>query len=350
MSAERSLPPSVPPLLSLLDDHFDARSLERVLGIAGPEAVELARRALVPPLADFLSRPGKELRARFVEHAFAIAVEVGPACACARLPRELPQIVEMLHAGSLIVDDVEDEALTRRGAPALHRTHGVAAAINAGSWLYFWPQVLLGGLGLDAASLAAMHRRLSLTLLRCHHGQALDLAIRVTELTRAEIPSAVAVTTRLKTGSLFELAAALGAIAAHAPSPVERALATFGREVGTVLQIVDDVSSILSPARREKAHEDLVFARPPWPWAWLADELEPRAFAALQHLARAVRKGDVHPDLLVERLRASLAPDARRRARERLDLAIASLRGALGEHPAIDRLVRDVRTLEHAHA
>lgn len=349
MSAQRSLPASVPALRALLDEGFEAKNLERLLGIEGPAAVALARRALVPPLADFLSRPGKELRARFLEHAFTIAVEVGPACACARLPPELPQVVEMLHAGSLIVDDVEDEALTRRGAPALHRTHGVATAINAGCWLYFWPQVVLGRLGLDADTAAAMQRRLSLTLLRCHHGQALDLAIRVTELSRAEIPAAVAMTTRLKTGSLFELAGVLGAMAAHAPVPVERALATFGREVGVVLQIVDDVSSILSPARREKAHEDLVGARPTWPWAWLADELEPRAFSALQHLAREVAAGDAHPDELVDRMRASLASDVRRRARERLDGAIASLRAAIGEHPTVDRLVRDVRTLEHAH-
>ena len=52
-------------------------------------------------------------------------------------PDRLAGVLELIHAGSLIVDDVEDSAEQRRGAPALHQLIGVSLAINTGSWMYF---------------------------------------------------------------------------------------------------------------------------------------------------------------------------------------------------------------------
>src|SRR5512142_2931568 len=60
-----------------------------------------------------------------------------------QLPAELIGIVEGLHLGSLIIDDIEDESSTRRGGPTLHRQIGVPNALNAGNWLYFWPALLV---------------------------------------------------------------------------------------------------------------------------------------------------------------------------------------------------------------
>lgn len=349
MSAQPLSVPPVPQVRALLDGHFDRRTLAHFLGTDDEGGIDLARRALMPALADFLARPGKEFRSRVVEHAFEVARAVGPTCACAYLPPELPAIVELLHAGSLVIDDIEDDAKSRRGAPALHRIHGVPIALNAGNWLYFWPFVLLSKMPLEPSTALAMHRKISATLLRCHHGQAVDLGVRITDLARHEIPAAVDLCTRLKTGSLFELAGALGAIAAHATPAVERAITVFAREVGVVLQIADDVSSILSPARRAKAHEDLLEARPTWPWAWLAKELSDDEFRPLQELAGEVVEGRVRPDVLVDALRPRLEPWARRRAREHLDHAITDLRNAVGDGPVVERLIRDVRGLEHAH-
>ena len=257
--------PEVPVLRAMLDEHFDLRTLARVLGMDDPQSLELARRVLHPPVADMVSRPGKEVRARLVEHAFNLARGDSP-CPCARLPAELPQIVEMLHAGSLVIDDIEDNAKTRRGAPALHRTRGLPIALNAGNWMYFWPMVVLADLPLDRSSQLAMFRRTATTLLRCHQGQALDLSLRIDELRQHEVMAAVTATTRLKTGSLLELSCALGAIAAHATPEVELALATFGRDVGVALQMFDDLSGIVSPSRKDKGQEDLAGARPTWPW------------------------------------------------------------------------------------
>jgi geranylgeranyl diphosphate synthase type II len=41
--------------------------------------------------------------------------------------------IELLHTGFLIHDDVQDESENRRGAPTLHREHGVPIAVNVGN-------------------------------------------------------------------------------------------------------------------------------------------------------------------------------------------------------------------------
>jgi hypothetical protein len=52
-------------------------------------------------------------------------------------------VVEFIHAGSLVVEDIEDGSRIRRGRVALHVRYGMPVALNAGNWLYFWPFELL---------------------------------------------------------------------------------------------------------------------------------------------------------------------------------------------------------------
>lgn len=47
--------------------------------------------------------------------------------------------VETVHNATLIIDDIEDGSLTRRGEPCVHLKYGVDTAINAGNYLYFAP-------------------------------------------------------------------------------------------------------------------------------------------------------------------------------------------------------------------
>ena len=199
-------------------------------------------------------------------------------------PRELPLVVESLHAGSLIIDDIEDDSAFRRGAAALHRRHGVPVAINAANWLYFWAQVLLARLRLPDAARLLAHERLAECLMRCHEGQALDLTVRVDELPQAQVPAVVHAITRLKTGAP---ARARDLSRRHRRGRWWRA-ARRDRQVregvGVGLQMLDDVSGVLSLERRHKAIEDLQQRRATWVWAWLA--MEPRA----RHVRAAPRR------------------------------------------------------------
>src|SRR6185295_7123507 len=191
------------------------------------------------PARDLFARPGKGLRARLVEAGWRLGGGVG-AC-----PTPVPLLVEILHAGSLVVDDIEDGSTHRRGEPALHHRYGMPRALNLGNWMYFWPQRLITGLGLPTEAELALHQRIAHTLYLCHLGQGLDLTAHVARVARAEVPSVVAATTRLKTGALTELAVSLGALVALARPERVAELGRFGRDAGVALQMFDDLANLV---------------------------------------------------------------------------------------------------------
>lgn len=295
-----------------------------LLGSGSDVPSQLWDAALLGPLTDFLSRPGKEVRGRMVELGFALGGG-DPE----RMPETLPFLIELLHAGSLIVDDIEDGSAMRRGKPALHCTYGMPVALNAGNWLYFWPQVLLSRMGLPSTARLEAHERIAECLLRCHEGQALDLTARIADLSRADVPKVVRAITTLKTGQLIGLACALGAIAAGATTRRIEALNAFGRDIGVGLQMLDDLSGALNPSRRDKALEDLRGARATWIWAWLAEDLDAAMYHEMVELVRG--GGDERFDALLAHARFRLSMTGIRRVRRSLEEAMAALAFAVGD-------------------
>lgn len=327
-------------LSSLLEEQLSFTELSRLLDEDDAAALALARDVLYRPLADLLSRRGKEFRARLLAHGYALVRDDRSP----PLPPELPQLVEMLHAGSLVVDDIEDAATERRGAPALHVAHGLPAALNAGNWLYFWPLHRLANLPLPPALLADLHAEVSATMLRCHHGQGLDLGVRVDAVSPRDLPAVVLLSTRLKTGALLELSLRLGGLVAGAPRATVDALGRFGREVGIALQTLDDLGSITAPSRRNKALEDLAAARLTWAWAFVAEEVDEVTVRSLQRGLSTAR-----PEAFYETFRAHVDPAWKRAPRLRLEAALETLRTAVGSPQRLDALVRDLRTLEQSY-
>jgi geranylgeranyl pyrophosphate synthase len=336
---------SLPPVLELLERHFGQPSLQRLMPAAAAAVPRgLWERSLAAPLRDFLSRPGKEIRARLVELGYEVAGGTAPP------PAALPAIVELLHAGSLIVDDIQDGSAVRRGGPALHHRHGLPVALNAGNYLYFWPLLLLDEVPLPDADKLAAHRRISETLVRCHHGQALDVSLRVAELARRDVPSVVEGAARLKTGSLTALCLWLGARAGGALPDEEEALDAFGEEFGLCLQMLDDLSGLLSPRRRDKGHEDLAAGRLTWPWAWLALHATSSRYERLRRLSREVARGRAPVEDLLAEMHRATGRAAAAPIERRLHAALAELRRRVPGSPALAALEREARRLEAAYA
>jgi geranylgeranyl pyrophosphate synthase len=338
-------------------------ALDRALAAGGASELDPSvpaavwRRALAGPAAEFLARPGKQLRATIVHAGWALGGGAPDAA-----PERLALVIELLHAGSLIIDDIEDGSDERRGGPALHHLVGTPLAINTGSWMYFWAQAELGGLGLPERRELAAHRATAAALVRCHQGQALDLATRVPDLDPGDVAAVVAATTRLKTGALCRLAAELGAIAAGAPDAVIAATGGFGEAVGTGLQMLDDLGSLASAARRAKGREDLRGGRPTWPWAWLALH-HPFAWSRLAAAARAVA-GDIagtagtastagtsdrEVDGLADALAAAVGDTGRAQIRSTIDTALATLVRAVGASRTTQRIAAELGRMEASY-
>jgi geranylgeranyl pyrophosphate synthase len=329
-------------LVALLDRIFEKKGLERLAGGAAAEVPwRLWRASLYAPLSDFLNRPGKEFRGELLRACFRLGKSSGA------LPVELPLVVEALHAGSLIVDDIEDESFERRGAPALHRIYGTATALNAGNWLYFFALGLLDEL-FDGERLVAAHRLAGTVLLECHHGQALDISVNVVDLAQNEIPGVVQAVSALKTGGLVGLGAALGALAGGADMRVVDGAMNFGRGLGTGLQMLDDLSGIARRTRQHKGAEDLSSGRVTWPWAWAAETLSTPAFERLRRAGRAVVAGS-DPDELSERLRETVVEYGKARVHAHLMEALERFSAAVPDPEARLALGRQIERLEHGY-
>ncbi|MCA9563262.1 MAG: polyprenyl synthetase family protein, partial [Myxococcales bacterium] len=236
---------------------------------------------LLEPVRDFLGRGGKRFRTRLVEMSYRLAggLDGGPDPA-------LGAAVELLHAGSLIVDDIQDASEVRRGQESLHRRFGVPMALNTGNWLYFAAMETLLSANLAATQGLAVQRLAVRTLLRCHQGQGLDLDTRVDAVSPSRLESMVAQITGLKTAELMRFAAQLGAYGADATADVIEAVGTFGYHMGIALQMLDDRSGVLAADRKDKGLEDLRLRRVTWPWAWAHAARGPEFVEVLQRQLR----------------------------------------------------------------
>lgn len=326
------------PEVAELDAGLHADRLAEALELPIAVPAEIWRHALIGPARDFVARPGKRFRARLVELAWRIAGGVGD------VPSMFPAIVELIHAGSLIVDDIEDGATVRRGEPALHLVIGTSLAINTGNWLYCWPSQLVERAGLTPEVELAVHRDIQQCLVRCHHGQALDLATRIGSLRRHDVPAVTAAIARLKTGALLALAGRLGARAAGGDDDMVRALGDFGIALGEGLQMLDDLMSLRSP---NKGAEDLGSGRCTWAWAWLAQRADDTTWAQLTRQARVLERWDANAvAALGGELARHVTEHGRAAAHQHLESALATLALRVRNRPEVDALGAEIARLE----
>jgi geranylgeranyl pyrophosphate synthase len=223
---------------------------------------------------------GKRLRATLLERAYVFAG------GSSRAPALIVDAVEILHAGSLVIDDFEDDSLTRRGQPALHHVIGPARAVNAGNWMYFRALELAAGALEDPIRSAVLVGRFITTARQCHEGQAIDLATRVDEVTPRQAHATALTISRWKTGRLTSLAAWCGAHAAAGDAETLQAVAAFGCRVGICLQMKNDLDELAELIAGSDRCDDLRNRRVTWPWAWAASELSAVQFEAVQRRLR----------------------------------------------------------------
>jgi geranylgeranyl pyrophosphate synthase len=149
--------------------------------------------------------------------------------------------VELVHAATLVHDDVLDGAALRRGQPTVVAAGGREVAVATGDLLFSRAFTELLPSGPDAVrALSEAGSALAEGEL-LQRADAFDHMVTVDRyLRRCE----------LKTACLFVAACRLGSIEAG----VGHALAPFARDVGLAFQILDDVLDVSGPAERTGKH------------------------------------------------------------------------------------------------
>lgn len=222
----------------------DCPSRELRAALAGI-APSLLSDALAKPIRDITDRGGKAWR------SYAALACIDVVGGDSRKFLHWLAIPELLHVGSLIVDDVEDRSTIRRGGPTCHVLHGEPRAINAGTAAYFLSEPPVHADDVPAESKLAIYRFYFDALRAGHAGQALDLA-DVRALVEAAVQSGqmqaleqhVLAVHRLKTAIPAGMLARIGGVlGGGSPEQVE-GLGAFFEALGLAFQITDDVLNL----------------------------------------------------------------------------------------------------------
>jgi geranylgeranyl pyrophosphate synthase len=146
--------------------------------------------------------------------------------------------IEFVHAFSLVHDDLPalDNDALRRGKPTCHIAFGEAMAILAGDCLLALAPVAAAGCSHNAAEI---QRELMSGTVRMIAGQVYDTLKGFPEgLSEAR---QVELIHHNKTGALLEASCRMGALAANAAPTALDGLTRYGRAIGLMFQIVDDL-------------------------------------------------------------------------------------------------------------
>jgi geranylgeranyl pyrophosphate synthase len=218
------------------------------------------RAAIAGPAWDLIRRRGKSWRPFFA--LLMLSAFGGDAAAFEGL---FCVLLELGHTGSLIVDDIEDGAVVRRGAPSIHRRYGVDIALNAGNALYFLPLLAIDRHPrLTARQKLRLHGIMLRHYIRAHFGQGLDIywsrALRrapfEAHLNEAPGPKILQMYAH-KTASAVVAATEIAAVIAPPADVVRRRAVAFANALGVAYQIVDDVLDFDGRGCRRPGGQDL---------------------------------------------------------------------------------------------
>ncbi len=183
--------------------------------------------------AETITAGGKRLRPLLVCIAAGVPVAESEALVRAAVA------VELVHAATLVHDDVIDGADLRRGRPTVVASGGRLLALATGDLLFSraFAELAAGGEIEPIRILSAAASALA----------SGELMQRDDSWNAAVGQERYLERCRLKTGVLFRAACELGALAGAAP--VE-ALGRFGENIGVAFQLLDDILDVTGPAER----------------------------------------------------------------------------------------------------
>ncbi|MEM1032076.1 MAG: polyprenyl synthetase family protein [Myxococcota bacterium] len=304
-----------------LADDLIAMEREIVVLTERREDDDLARQAA----SHLLRRPGKRIR--------PICVLLGAQLAGVAIDEGMRRVAvacELVHAATLLHDDVIDEGTERRGEVASRMVYGNSASILAGDYLLIEALQRVAPVG-DPLLMSTLLQ----TIERMVAAEAVQLEQRGTLHPSRERYLEVI---EGKTASLFQWALSAATLSrGDDEAPMLDALAQAGRALGMAFQLVDDVLDLEGEPETtgKNLFADLLQGKVTWPLI-VAAEQDPGVVAALHALSENV--GGSARDLIA-RIRATDAiPATRAFVEEQRQLALDGL-SELPPSRALDAIV-----------
>jgi octaprenyl-diphosphate synthase len=177
---------------------------------------------------------------------------------------KLAAVIEMIHAASLLHDDVIDEAQTRRGVASLNATEGSKRAVMMGDILYSKGfEELVNFERKIAKTVASAVTQLSI-------GELMD--VKLSECFSPDVESYMQMIYQ-KTASLIEATAASAALLAGKD---EKVYGTYGRNLGLAFQIIDDILDVTQTSEQlgKPAMHDFEEGKTTLPYIYLYERLD----------------------------------------------------------------------------
>lgn len=195
------------------------------------ERIRAQARAFDPAVEGYVTyaveSTGKRLRPALALIAGGATGNIGPD------HFDLAVVVELIHAATLVHDDILDSADTRRGQPTANAKWGNSLSVLLGDCLFSHALKLASGF-----RSSEMMRRMAEAASEVCSGEIIQTQRRFD--LKLSVPDYYRII-EMKTGALFAVATELGAFLNEATPSVIAAMRTFGLKFGTAFQIYDDV-------------------------------------------------------------------------------------------------------------
>ncbi len=154
----------------------------------------------------------------------------------------LAAAIEIMHNATLVHDDIEDVDSIRRGSLTVWKKFGLAQGLNIGDGMIFKSyESLLNSSGLPSEKVLKLVEMLTNTLMEIVEGQHMELNFR--ERDDVETKEYEEMVYR-KTGLLFGLSLAGGALIADASEKVQTNLIEYAKRTGLAFQLSDDILNL----------------------------------------------------------------------------------------------------------
>ena len=194
--------------------------------------------------------------------------------------------LELLHTASLVHDDVVDESGERRGQASVNATYNNKVAVLVGD--YILSTALLHVSFTDNQGIVQELSELGRTLAA---GEILQLSNIQNQQISEDVYYQVI---QQKTAALFQSCAAIGALSAGATVEDVKKAGEFGRNLGIMFQIRDDIFDYFDSKEIGKpTGNDMTEGKLTLPVIYALNNTD---FDSMQTLAKKVKAGTINPD------------------------------------------------------